>query len=569
MTSQVSDPIEKRFFETFNLAPSEIQIEQRKDEAYAHIIQYLEDGTLPTGKTLRKEVLDREADYVLIHGLLYRLSTAKSIAKHDPSAQLVVPRVMRNTLLQLSHASTFGGHLGPGKLLAKLRPYFHWAGISKDVTQFCESCVECLEAKTAIHTKAPMTLRDYTPSLFHTLQIDHMVGLPKTSKGNTAICMTIDVFSKYLIAWPTKSLSAEALSHEFYTNVCCVIGAPNTLCSDNGTCFTANMFQNMCTSFGIKQIFSSSYCPRTQGQIERQNRVVKTALRTYIKGLGKDWDEYLQPVIHAINTSEVYSTGLSPFLLVHGQQARNPVSALLPDSDHQARTVQENFSHLVERMHKVRQEAYESIKKTQSEMQQRYNKHTKDPIFKVGDIVFVKKETPDPGKGKLSPKYKGPYLIIEMTTKNTARLKRLADDVILNKSVNISRIKMANGLKARVKNAHLQLTGKQQPKSAPAEDTRGEQHHTQAENFKWTAPKSPDLPGKLVLHPVTRISRATKLDNSLYLELQFLDGDRRWLPFSILHQDLQEEFTHRHGQGSLQLTTRPHLRGRVHAQVNI
>ena len=64
--------------------------------------------------------------------------------------------------------------------------------------------------------------------------------------------------------------------------------------------------------------------PQTQGLVERTNRSILTTLRSFVNTSQTDWDTYLAPCTYALNCSEVYATGYSPFLLVYGRHPLVP-----------------------------------------------------------------------------------------------------------------------------------------------------------------------------------------------------------------------------------------------------
>ena len=60
-------------------------------------------------------------------------------------------------------------------------------------------------------------------------------------------------------------------------------GYPTTLLSDRGSQFMSTLFKRMAERLGIKKVFSSAYHPQTNGQVERLNRYIASALSAYVK----------------------------------------------------------------------------------------------------------------------------------------------------------------------------------------------------------------------------------------------------------------------------------------------
>lgn len=57
--------------------------------------------------------------------------------------QLVLPRSKREEVLQLTHKSRWGGHLGPKKTKARIKYSFYWPGVERDVAEYCKTCHGC------------------------------------------------------------------------------------------------------------------------------------------------------------------------------------------------------------------------------------------------------------------------------------------------------------------------------------------------------------------------------------------------------------------------------------------
>ena len=73
--------------------------------------------------------------------------------------QLVVPLVLREEILQESHAGSLEGHLGEDKTVGKIRERFYWPGIQEDVRQWIRTCPACATRKSpSQHNRAPWHL---------------------------------------------------------------------------------------------------------------------------------------------------------------------------------------------------------------------------------------------------------------------------------------------------------------------------------------------------------------------------------------------------------------------------
>ena len=103
-------------------------------------------------------------------------------------------------------------------------------------------------------------------------------------------------------------------------------GLPSKIISDRDARFTGHFLTALTKSLGIRQAFSTSFHPQTDGQTERTNRTLEDMLRHYVNPYQNDWDEYLTVVEFAINNSWQASIQDTPFHVNYGQHPHTPLS---------------------------------------------------------------------------------------------------------------------------------------------------------------------------------------------------------------------------------------------------
>ena len=328
-------------------------------------------------------------------------------------------------------------------MLSIMRPRYYWRGFTKDVLDFVGSCVDCSRAKPSNRKfKQPMCLRDASPAPFHTVIIDAL-ELPVTPNGYKYAILCVDMYSRYICAWPSRTLSASVIGMEFLQNVICQHGCPVQCQSDNGQPFTSEIFTTLTQQFGIKQVFSSAYTPRSQGAVERANRSVLGLLRTMVNSRGNNWHKFLKPVVFALNISDCYFNTLSPFMLVHGRQARFPLSWDIPDLDTRPKTVQDFFSEIIAIQNEADAIVKEISRERQAYQKEYYDRTVKEANLREGDTVYVywPKREPIPDMKKMAKLFWGPYSVVKFTSEYTCILKEVESGIVLQKSINISRLK--------------------------------------------------------------------------------------------------------------------------------
>lgn len=69
-------------------------------------------------------------------------------------------------------------------------------------------------------------------------------------------------------------------------------GLSRILLSNNRKEFTSRVFQQVCNILRIKIVFTTTYDPQTNVEVERYNRTISPGLSSYVEQQFKCWDLY-------------------------------------------------------------------------------------------------------------------------------------------------------------------------------------------------------------------------------------------------------------------------------------
>ena len=94
--------------------------------------------------------------------------------------------------------------------------------------------------------------------------------------------------------------------------------------SDQGREFESDLWQNMCHYLAICKTRTNPYRPQSDGLVERFNRTLIQVLKPLVNSHMDDWDEQVDFVVHAYNSTVHASTNCSPNLLVFGEDIIMP-----------------------------------------------------------------------------------------------------------------------------------------------------------------------------------------------------------------------------------------------------
>ena len=198
-------------------------------------------------------------------------------------------------------------------------------------------------------------------------------------------------------------------------------GVPVSIVSDRGIQFTSRFLQKLQEAMGTQLDFSTAYHPQTDGQTERTIQTLEDMLRMCVLDLKQDWDQYLPLVEFAYNNSYHSSIGMPPYEALYGRKCRSPlcwteVGEKYVEGPNLIRETAEKVPLIQNRLRTAysRQQSYADPKR-------------RDVQFEEGDHVFLKissmKGVQRFGKkGKLAPRYIGPFQILNRVGKVSYRL---------------------------------------------------------------------------------------------------------------------------------------------------
>lgn len=185
--------------------------------------------------------------------------------------RLIVPQVMRKKMIELSHES----HQGIVRTKQRLREMvLHWwPKMDLQTEAYIKHCSICSQHdKTSVTHTAPLTPVPLPDAAFEKVSVD-IVGPFDVAPRDCRYAITlIDYYSK----WPEVAFCAKADTNAVITMLTSIFsqeGNPCELVSDNGSQFVSHQFSEFLLKRGIRHIKSSVYYPRSNGEVERFNRV--------------------------------------------------------------------------------------------------------------------------------------------------------------------------------------------------------------------------------------------------------------------------------------------------------
>ena len=233
--------------------------------------------------------------------------------------QLVTPQACRQHILSELHDSPTGGHLGVEKMLSRLKQRYYWPGYSRSVKQWCATCGPCAARKLPTrHRRAPIqTVQAGEP--MQTVAVDIVGPLPVSPSGNRYVLVALDYFTKWAEAYPIPNQEAGTICPKWVNEMFLRFGLPEQLHSDQGRQFESTLLTEVCKCLGVRKSRTTPYHPQSDGLVERFNRTLLGILATTAADHPSTWEEHIQKVVFAYNTSIQKTTGYTPFFLMFGR----------------------------------------------------------------------------------------------------------------------------------------------------------------------------------------------------------------------------------------------------------
>ena len=154
------------------------------------------------------------------------------------------------------------------------------------------------------------------------MQIDMLPKLPP-SGGYKNINTAMDVFSRYLFAYPVTDASATNTAKVIIGMITKHTSLSTTLITDKGTAFTSKLVAKIAQIFGIQIKCATTKHPQTIGKLERTHASLKTNIKVSSADYRRQWNKYLPLPVLNYNTTYHVTLGCEPSRIFHRRISYN------------------------------------------------------------------------------------------------------------------------------------------------------------------------------------------------------------------------------------------------------
>ncbi|KAL0549088.1 hypothetical protein IC582_013568 [Cucumis melo] len=300
------------------------------------------------------------------------------------------------------------------KMYQDLRCVYWWRNMKREVANFVSRCLVCQQVKAPTQRPTGLLQPLSVPGWkWESVSMDFITELSKTLKGYIVIWVVVDRLTKSAHFVPWKSTyTASKWGQLYITEIVRLYGVPVSIVPVRDACFTSKFWKGLQLALGTRLDFSIAFHSKTDGQTERLNQVLEDMLRARVLEFSGSWDSHLHLMEFAYNNSYEATIDMAPFEALYGKCCRSPVCW---GGVGEQRMLGPK---LVQTTNAAIQEIRARMLAAQSRQKSYADVRRKDLEFDVGDMVFLKVATVKgvlrfEKKGKLSPRFVGPFEILE------------------------------------------------------------------------------------------------------------------------------------------------------------
>ena len=409
-----------------------IRVEQDSDPVFKTIKKKLiceeYDKHLLQTDTTAKRLLVHENRLIVRDGILMRkyYGECGQVTHH----QILIPEHLITELLKALHGQ-MGKHPGITKMIQECRSKYYYPGLAKRIKQWVTQCEDCIKYKRINNNQIRPKMINNTEHVLgpeDILEIDILPNLPNSS-GYQNIVTMIDVFSRYLFAYPTQDVTAKTIGRCIVDVMTRHAYLPTLILSDKGSQFRSEIVAEITQILEIQISHASTKHAQTIGILERTHASIKTALKISTGERRSMWHKYVQIAVMNYNTTYHETLGCEPSTVFHGRIPYNVLDLKLGIKPKWKTTPNSNIAdQLQKQIDEVRATAKDNIMLSYLKYKKYYDRKASAAPLKVNDYCYILNPKADNQSTKFAFQdciWTGPYIVIKVLSNNNYTIRKI------------------------------------------------------------------------------------------------------------------------------------------------
>ncbi|KAL0235300.1 hypothetical protein GEMRC1_001882 [Eukaryota sp. GEM-RC1] len=346
--------------------------------------------------------------------------------------KILIPLSLRKSALLNIHGLVQSGHPSIATSVKNLNDSdYWWPNMKDDLVNHIKSCPSCQKTSLVKRDQIPHSGSLWADKPFAKVNVDTIGPLSPDAEGNRYILVFVDSFTRFTILAPINELNAKEVAYALVFNVCGIFGIPYSIHSDNGPEFANATFNAVCQLLAIDNTTSIPHFSQSNGLVERRHRDVLRNLQRFLIDFGTfdNWTEYLPFIQLQLNATKNRYTEHIPYELMFGFSFGPKADPSIILRALEASNLSIPFIEDLQRKNERIRERQESASSNQSS--KRPPKSNKSNPFEIGDLILRSSKTATKHHGKHS----GPFLVIELLSSSSLKIKNLVSGIESQASV--------------------------------------------------------------------------------------------------------------------------------------
>ena len=330
--------------------------------------------------------------------------------------QILIPKILVKEVLHSLHRE-FGKDPGIYETINAYRQKYYFPKMAQLIREWVMSCQQCITESRIDRslTRPPLqNPNEHITAPEDAMQTGLVPELPP-SGGYENIVTAMDVFSRYLFAYPISNQDAKTIAKVLINIMIKHAYLPTTLISDKGTAFMSHVIKEVADVLGITLKHATTKHAQTIGLLEWSHASIKQALKIETGERRLLWHKYVNIAVLNYNTSYHTSIGCEPSRVFHGRIPYNNLDLKLEiRQQQQPISTSQTAEDVLEQTEVIHQNVRKNTMQAYIKYKAYYDKKANASKLKEADYVYILQPKADHQGSKIQFtefRWIGPYII--------------------------------------------------------------------------------------------------------------------------------------------------------------